>query len=172
MFTFKSELDDGFEYFVIQDDRGKKIGEVYDSAICTRIVTMLNDDRKHDLSVLVATLSPVEPNNKAGYDKDLQNLVHAAKTSTEVRMGKEARLHLMRFLTARLCAYVHEIHHDEQTALRGIGILAGIAMNLRPGFVNGLSRTHKPTNDLWSLDAQAHWSELMKDVGNVQQARE
>jgi hypothetical protein len=166
MYTYQTDTDDGDTYYSLWR-KDTRIGEVWTQADAKLIIDALNTGEKKDtLTVegILSKLACVEPHDPHLYAEDLNKLIHACRMSQEVDTTRQTRRLLMSFLTARLNAYTTEIRQASQndvvSANGGLRILITISFIMKPGIINGLSRTHIPVNGLWSLDAQQYWAGL------------
>lgn len=161
MYTTKEIVEDGDTYWLIYNEQGRSIAELWDGAVAAFIVTKLNQGiRMTTMQAILGPLSPVEPGDRSRYQEDIELLINACKQSQEVVTTRENRRLLMSFLAARLNAYRHELGFGANDAVSGIRILTSISHNLRPGIVNGIAKVHTPALELWSLDAQDYWQKL------------
>jgi hypothetical protein len=165
MLTFKKCEDEGDTYYIIYDG-ARAFAEVWNEEDVHRIIKGCNPATEPALTldVVMSGLSPTEPAHRLSYDDDIDRLITAARQCQHINTGRMARRSLMAFLAARFNAYMHEVPaaSDSQrlSAQGGLRILITISFNLKPGMINGLSKTHTPVHNLWSLDAQQHWAEL------------
>jgi len=162
MFTYREMKEDDDVYYTIYDSHGAAFAEAWSVSSANLITSALNENirRPKSLRDVMATLSPIEPGDKSKYQSDLNHLIELCRNSGEIKCSSDAKRVLLNFLAARLLAYETELKYSPGDTTSGIRILTAVCVNTRPGFVNGLSRHHKPENGLWSLDAQRLWVQL------------
>ncbi|MFZ5478375.1 MAG: hypothetical protein ACOZNI_16525 [Myxococcota bacterium] len=111
-------------------------------------------------------------------DTHLNTVLHVvAGWDRWMGLPSEAQRALAGALAARLRTLQEVAFPEDRRIAHAFGILSAFMKKARPGFVSGLSRTHRPARETWEADAEAFFERLYdmlptpaEDAPNVQRA--